>query len=99
MTNEIRPARTALSRAFPIIVCLLVFVPACGDDTPTDPTLPSLRGTVTESVPNTAILIAGAIVTLDGVNAGKITTTNAEGVYSFEGLSDGTFTVRASKSR
>ncbi len=100
MTNELRPARTALGRAFPIIICLLAFFPACvGDDTPTDPTLvPSLRGTVTESVPNTAILIAGAVVTLDGVNAGKTTTTNAAGVYAFEGLSEGTFAVHASKS-
>ena len=100
MTKEIRPASSAVSRALPIIFCILVFVAACGDDTPTDPsTAPSLSGTVTESVPNTSVLIAGATVTLDGVvNGGKTTTTNVAGVYSFEGLSEGTFTVRASRA-
>ncbi len=104
MTMEIRPASVVLSRAFPVILCFLVFFflalsSGCGDDTPTDPSpTPSLSGTVTESAPNASVLIAGATVTLDGVNAGKTTTTNVAGVYSFEGLSDGTFTVRASKS-
>jgi len=104
MTNEIRPASFGLSRAFPTILCFLALFflglsSACGDDTPTDPSsTPSLSGTVTESAPNASVLIAGATVTLDGVNAGKTTTTNVAGVYSFEGLSDGTFAVRATKS-
>ena len=104
MTNEIRPARLGLSRAFPVIFCFLALFflglsSACDDDTPTDPSpTPSLSGTVTESAPNASVLIAGATVTLDGVNAGKTTTTNVAGVYSFEGLSDGTFAVRATKS-
>jgi hypothetical protein len=104
MTNEIRPASPGLRRAFPVIVCFLalfflVLSSACDDDTPTDPSAASsLSGTVIESAPNTAVLIAGATVTLDGVvNAGKTTTTNVAGVYSFEGLSEGTFSVRASK--
>ena len=105
MTNEIRPASLGLSRAFPVILCFLALFflglsSACDDDTPTDrSSTPSLSGTVTESAPNASVLIAGATVTLDGVNAGKTTTTNVAGVYSFEGLSDGTFAVRATKVR
>ena len=104
MTNDIRPASLGLRRAFPVILCFLALFflglsSACDDDTPTDPSpTPSLSGTVTESAPNASVLIAGATVTLDGVNAGKTTTTNVAGVYSFEGLSDGTFAVRATKS-
>ena len=104
MTNEIRLASLGLRRAFPVVLCFLALFflglsSACDEDTPTDPSsTPSLSGTVTESAPNASVLIAGATVTLDGVNAGKTTTTNVAGVYSFNGLSDGTFTVRATKS-
>ena len=64
--------------------------------TPT-PTTFTLQGQVSEEEPFGGTKIAGAKVEfVDGANAGKSATTNANGNYSITGLSQGGFTVRAS---
>jgi hypothetical protein len=86
------------------VVLLLISASACGSrntstspsPTPTATTF-SLSGTVTDNTTGSGI--SGATVTVvDGVNAGKSTTTSSSGSYSFTGLQPGGFTVTISAS-
>jgi len=83
-------------------VCLVVFVTACSDDSPSSPVAPTnpmapttagftLSGTVRDSRPNGPAL-AGATVRLD---TGQSTAADADGRYSFQNVS-GAVSVTAS---
>jgi hypothetical protein len=57
----------------------------------------TVRGTVTEEAPFASNTIAGARVEfIDGVNAGKFSTTDASGAYAIFGAAMGGYTMRAS---
>ncbi len=76
----------------------------CGDSydgsptTPSTPALVSMEGSVLAIVAIEGAPIVGATVTiLDGANAGRTATTDSEGQYQFQGLTQGNanFSVRA----
>jgi hypothetical protein len=96
--------RVALS----VVVCLAVAVGGCGggsssptSPTPSTSTPPSastftLGGTVTETAPTTNVTIPGATLRIvDGPNAGKTATADANGAFQFAGLARAGFTVEA----
>ena len=63
--------------------------------TPTPSTF-ALRGSVSEAPPTEATAIAGATVEIvDGPDAGKTQTTDGSGAFTFTGLRQAGFTVRA----
>jgi hypothetical protein len=86
------------------VVLLVILASACGgrstttspSPTPTATTF-SLSGTVTDSTTGSGISNA-TVTVVDGVNAGKSTTTGSSGSYSFAGLQPGGFTVTISAS-
>jgi hypothetical protein len=92
-----------LSRLGVTLVLPFVIASCGGDDTgnPVGPSNPSpapssltLSGTVSESAPTTNVRIAGAVVAiLDGTDAGRTATTDANGSYRIEGLRVGGFNV------
>jgi len=78
--------------ALSFVIVLASLVSACGDDggSPTTPTSPaptvvSLTGSVSSSSGNR--LASATVTILDGSNAGRSTTTNANGDYRFDSLS------------
>lgn len=92
-----------------LVVAVLIVVSACGggSSTPTSPPPPvvqppttaNLSGRVTETAPTASTAVAGATLTVsDGSNAGKSTTTDSGGNYSFTGLTRGGFTMNISAS-
>ncbi|MCL4814501.1 MAG: carboxypeptidase regulatory-like domain-containing protein [Vicinamibacteraceae bacterium] len=89
--------------------CLLVACGGSGGGNPAKPSAPgaqaptpapttfSLSGKVTETAPTSSTPIAGARVSIgDGPNAGRSTTTDAAGTYTFASLERSGFTVTAS---
>jgi hypothetical protein len=82
------------------VVLLLVSAACRGKDPATAPSPPpnatfSLSGTVTNLATSTRVSGATASIA-DGPNAGKSTTTDASGNYSFTGLQQSAFTVNVS---
>ncbi|MFA5907244.1 MAG: carboxypeptidase-like regulatory domain-containing protein [Vicinamibacterales bacterium] len=59
----------------------------------------TLSGLVTESAPTTSTVLAGVTVTfVDGVNQGKSAATGADGRYQITGVSNGGYTVSATRA-
>ena len=86
-----------------LCVCGVVIAAACDrGSTPTGPNPPApatanLSGRVTEVVASSVLPIGGAELTIvDGGNAGKTATTNANGEYSFSALRREAFSVTVS---
>ena len=91
-----------------VIAILCCWVSACGGGSSSPPTTPtppsppppttaSLTGRVTETVGTTSFAVEGAALSVvDGPNAGRTTTTNANGDYQLTGLQRGGFTVNVS---
>jgi hypothetical protein len=90
-----------------LVLAVAVAAMSCGDsESPTTPTPPppppapssfTLSGGVTESEPTTTKRIPGATVAfVDGTNAGKTATADAEGNYRITNVLAGASTVRAS---
>jgi hypothetical protein len=84
-----------------LALVLLLTVQACGGGSATAPSPPpapptfSLSGQVADI--RTSAVISGAVVSIvDSANAGKSTTTDSAGNYSFTGLQQAGFTVGVS---
>jgi hypothetical protein len=59
----------------------------------------TLSGIVTEAPPTTSTVLSAVVVTfVDGANQGKTATTGADGRYQIAGVTNGGFTVSASKA-
>jgi Carboxypeptidase regulatory-like domain len=76
-----------------ILFSLFVLSSCSGYKTPVAPSAVSLAGTVTAQ--DGARLAGATVRVVDGVNAGKSTTTNNEGVYRFDDLTAGIGNVTA----
>lgn len=88
--------RSRVAAAIVAIACSA----SCSKDSPTTPTGPrmwNLTGTVTRA--ETGSLVAGATVEiLDGPNANRSTATTLSGIYTFNVLQEGSFSVRVRHS-
>jgi hypothetical protein len=89
-----------------VVVMLGVVAFGCGDGyngspttptTPSTPTLVSLQGRVTGFDELGDVIVGATVAILDGANAGRTATTDSEGLYQIQGLTQGNanFSVRA----
>ena len=90
-----------------VFVSVLIWTVSCGGTqspvlpaptpTPTsEPQTLTLSGSVSETVPTASTRVAGATITiLDGPNAGKSATSDANGVFHLEMLRPGGFAIEA----
>lgn len=92
-----------------LVVLALVSSVSCGDGGSASPSIPTpvgstpippsgtltLAGTVTETAPTASTRIAGATITVvEGPNAGRSATSDANGTFQLATLQSGTFTIR-----